>query len=61
MQVRSQTMNTVDATASIAGAYTYMHLCTCIALYYESAYSILRMHKLKKFVYQAKQIKTLIT
>jgi hypothetical protein len=61
MQARSQTVNTMDAAPSVAGAYTYIRLCTYITLYCTCVYSILRMHKRKTFLYQVQKIKTLIT
>jgi hypothetical protein len=48
-------MNTVGAKASVAGAYTYMRLCTYVTLYYMFVYSILRMHKRKTFLCQAQK------
>jgi len=57
MQARGQKMNTVDAAASFAGAYTYMPLCMYITLYYTCVYSILRMHKRKIFLCQVQKNK----
>ena len=58
---RSQTMDTVGAAASVAGAYTCMRLCTYINVCYTCVYSILRIHKRKTFLCQVQRIKVLIT
>jgi len=43
-QAHSQTVNTMDATGSVVGAYMYKHLYTYIMLYYTSASCIYYAH-----------------